>query len=267
MRTLFSAAAMRATRHISAEEAREEDLHHDESQSSQLPPFLKSLLTFGIFFVAALLACTFSTRTNPTSAFFDTRAAHADYSRVRQREAHEFIHRAYTTPQTKAALLDPPGLCVVVNQSARPGNHSFATTVGSLLHGLSDFERELIHLMVSVTSDTEEPWLDNAVDSTINHAGAMGDLVEVMELEVASELKTQRAQFNYADLLHACSYTFAKYVLVLDDDMIAMDGWIHRTLAAISVARSQKINHPHERVEDDSLRKRSTETEEDCKIC
>jgi len=257
--------------HHEKQDTDEKNKTHSQPSLSHLSIFLRSLLLFSFLFVTALLACVFFTRTNPTSAFFHPGAANTHYSSVRLREAREFAHRAASSPQTKADELYPPGVCIVVSQSERRGSHGFQNTVGSLIHGLSDVERQQIHLKLSVLSTSQslaaEPWLENVVDSFLDSAAEMGEFFGLLSLEAQADLETARTGMEYTELLRSCRATSAEYVLVLNDDVVAMDGWFHRMLAAIEEARAPKSSMYDivEHNEHSSLRKREAATESDCK--
>jgi len=218
-----------------------EKLDDEFDEESHLSVFFKSLLCFGALLVTTALACTFFARGNPTSVFFDARAAHADYSSVRMREAREFVHRASSVSQTKVND-ESAVLHVVVTQSPRAGNHSYQNTIGSLLHGLADVERKQIHLTVTPPSAADssalEPWLENIVDSILEPRAQLTELLGGHS-QLNPQWERQNSGLKYAALLSA---PHGEYVFVLHDDMIVMDGWFHRTIGAIESANSNHLS-------------------------
>jgi len=49
----------------------------------------------------------------------------------------------------------------------------------------------------------------------------------------------EKAVFDYTYLLKACSAVGAPYILMNEDDVIALDGWYHRSQRALEIAETQ----------------------------
>ena len=49
----------------------------------------------------------------------------------------------------------------------------------------------------------------------------------------------QKALLDYQYLLKACNKIETPYILMLEDDVVAQDGWYHRTQEAIASAEQQ----------------------------
>ena len=49
----------------------------------------------------------------------------------------------------------------------------------------------------------------------------------------------QKAIFDYSYLLKACSKVNADYIAIIEDDVIALDGWYLRTLNALHIVESK----------------------------
>lgn len=55
----------------------------------------------------------------------------------------------------------------------------------------------------------------------------------VKKLEESDKVAAEKGLFDYTYLLKACEATGAPYVMLVEDDVIAMDGWYHRTKQAL----------------------------------
>jgi hypothetical protein len=55
-------------------------------------------------------------------------------------------------------------------------------------------------------------------------------------MELEGELFREKGLFDYTYLLESCYDTGAPYIAIFEDDVIAMDGWYHRTLSSIAEA-------------------------------
>lgn len=128
--------------------------------------------------------------------------------------------------------------------TARPGVQYLDGAVGSLLEGLDPVERQEIHLILLIahTNTTLHPahnstWIANAVDSFLQYNKLpSAQLEEIKRLELSDNGALQKTRIDYTLLLEACQRTEASQVLILEDDILAMDGWYHRSIAAAKEA-------------------------------
>ncbi|KAJ5720927.1 uncharacterized protein N7483_008861 [Penicillium malachiteum] len=149
-----------------------------------------------------------------------------------------------------------PELCVGIATVARRGARYFKSTVGSLLEGLSEEERSGINLILFIahTNASEhpayaEPWLFKVADNVLLYDPQTVDINHIRELETdaAKVHGREKPLFDYTYLLEACAATNAPYVAMIEDDVVAQDGWYHKTREAIKSADKQikQIGAPH----------------------
>lgn len=208
-----------------------------------------------LFFFAFYALLTFYVRSqsyrDPTSVFFNPWIAYdPDYTAIRLKEAEEYIasvnNNAAEARVPKAG--EKPGLCVGIASIARHGVRYFKSSVGTVLEGLSEAERADIHLVLFIahTDPTEhpayaEPWLHNVPNQLLLYDPATVDLdyIHSLETEAAKASGHEKALFDYRYLLQACEAVGSPYVIMLEDDVVALDGWYHRTRAALDSAEQQ----------------------------
>jgi hypothetical protein len=65
------------------------------------------------------------------------------------------------------------------------------------------------------------------------------DHVRSLETDAAKAYGREKALFDYTYLLKACEAIDAPYTMILEDDVVAMDGWYHRTIGALASAEQQ----------------------------
>lgn len=202
---------------------------------------LTPLIVLGIAFIRAQR--TYSR--DPTSYFFDsTRAYERSYSTARILEADAFIESAATKPFLRTVPSLPsapqPLLCIGIPTTTRPtGDVYVRTTIGSLLAGLDASERDDIHLMPFVAqSDPNlhpiytESWLRNVADQILTYDMTGSQLQHIRDLE-KDKGNREKQIWDYTLMLEACLKSNAKYIVTFEDDILALDGWFHRTKAAL----------------------------------
>jgi hypothetical protein len=212
-----------------------------------------------VFAAAYLLAMSYVrgvTSRDPGSWFFNPRTAYDPrYSTVRSYQAESFVVTADTAvPFHRSRHSEEPlHLCVGIPSIAREGVHYLRTTVGSLLEGLTPRERDGIHLIVFIPhSDPEshpsyhEPWLANLADEILQYNISKEQFEHIVEMEQEQALFREKGLYDYTYLLKACHATSAPYIAIFEDDVIAMDGWYHRTLSAINEADKECLRNNRE---------------------
>lgn len=221
----------------------------------------------GIIAVLIVTFCVRSASTNdPGSLFFNPDTAYIPrYSAVRQMQAERFIAAASIVPPLKQNSVGAP-LCIGIPSIARQGARYLRTTVGSLLTGLTQGERDGIHLIVFIphTDPTvhpayQESWLSNLADEVLLYDLPRAQFEHVQSLELEHELHREKGLFDYTYLLKACYAREAPYIAIIEDDVIAMDGWYHRTVAGIRQAEKRSAL---EKASQDFLYLRMFHTEE-----
>ena len=213
-------------------------------------PVLFLLIPLIFLGIAYLRAQSIYSR-DPTSFFFDsTRAYDRSYSVTRKNEADAFIESAATKPFRRTIPYLPtaprPLLCIGIPTTTRPtGDIYVRTTIGSLLAGLEPSERDDIHLMLFVAhSDPNlhpiytEPWLRNVADQILTYDMQGSQLQHVRDLE-KDKLNREKQIWDYTLMLEACMKVNAQYIATFEDDILALDGWFHRTKAALQGIREE----------------------------
>ena len=123
----------------------------------------------------------------------------------------------------------------------RAGARYFRRTVGSVLAGLTEAERRDIFL-VSFIANVDprvheafnEPWLPLLSDEVLTYENAAKDVLDrVRGLEHGDLGFDRKPLFDYTFLLRKCYERGMPYVVMLEDDVIAAEGWYARTKAAL----------------------------------
>ncbi|OQE27931.1 hypothetical protein PENFLA_c005G05868 [Penicillium flavigenum] len=211
---------------------------------------LRTFLFFLFFYVLLIVVARRQSSRDPTSIFFDpTKAYDPIYSAIRLEQAASFIDTANnaTEPQIPRGPRQPK-FCLGVATIARKGARYFQATVGTFLEGLSEEERAGIHLILFIAHTDpsqhpayEEPWLYKLADQVLLYNASEVDVDHIRSLETdeAKIAGREKALFDYTYLLKACAKIDTPYVVMLEDDLVALDGWYHRTQTALSSAEEQ----------------------------
>lgn len=121
-------------------------------------------------------------------------------------------------------------------------------TLGSVLEGLEEFERRQIYVVVflahSNQSKHEESgaaWLRNVADSLPSYGDDpdLQGLIAELEDDLDYSAHARKQKIDYSVLLAECAKVKPAYTMTLEDDVIALDGWFHRTLSALHKAEKE----------------------------
>lgn len=205
------------------------------------------ILSFILLYTCAAQYCRLRFYRDPTSFFFDPRRAYMEgYSAVRREQAHAFIQSASQSNFNKSNTSSKSSFCVGVASIARGSARYFSTSVGSLLEGLTEEERQKIYLVLFIAHtdpqihpDYAEPWVENVADRLLTYTLPEDQFEHIQKLENDRGLFREKALFDYTYLLKACAAVEAPYIIMMEDDVIALDGWYHRTRAALKSAERQ----------------------------
>lgn len=181
---------------------------------------------------------------DPGSIFFKPATAYRrKYSLVRQEQAEHYIDQAskdVKTVPSNSGLEQEKQLCVGIPSVGREGTRYLRTTVGSLLEGLSTEERNNIHLVVLIAHsdpfanpEYHEPWLANLVDHVLLYEPSQLDHITALEMSVGNR---EKMLFDYTYTLKTCINAGTPYIAMLEDDVLASDGWFWRTLFGLQTA-------------------------------
>ncbi|KAF9701481.1 hypothetical protein EKO04_001042 [Ascochyta lentis] len=187
---------------------------------------------------------------DPTSFFFNPRKGYAArYSAIRRQQAEDFLQAYHDAPSheiVKAGHERNRKLCVGIPSFKREGVRYLRDTVGSLLEGLTPEERQEMYIIVfiphsnpNVHPEYNEAWLPGLADQVLTYEFGDDQMQHIRNMERQGGLYVEKALFDYRYLLSACTEQFTPYIAMVEDDVVAMDGWYHRTMAAISEAEQQ----------------------------
>lgn len=210
-------------------------------------------LFFLLFYVLLFLCARVRSSRDPGSAFFNPSTAYdLSYSAIRLEQGNEYLDEVSnnTTESSNKSVGIPsyqPGICVGIATIARKGVRYFKGTVGTVLEGLSKAERSNIHLILFVahTDPSEhpsysEPWLHEVADEVLLYNSDVDiDHIRGLETDEAKASGREKALFDYTYLLKACEAANTPYVIMLEDDVVALDGWYHRTRDALASVETQ----------------------------
>ncbi|KAG6006665.1 hypothetical protein E4U21_006810 [Claviceps maximensis] len=211
-------------------------LHHG-------PPYAALVLGFLLMYSALVVYVRSSCWRDPTSQFFQARRAHApSYSTDRIRQAREYAEAIDKRWREHRAPAHPPELCIGVPSVQRDGISYLKATMGSLHHGLSKDERARLRFVVLLAhtnqtkhSDHAQPWLVQMADSLPSYHDTPERLALARLME-DNQTHAVKSKFDYSILMEECAMSGAPYMLLIEDDVVFLDGWRHRTMEAISIA-------------------------------
>ena len=145
-------------------------------------------------------------------------------------------------PPDRYEAKDRTAFCCI----ARDGARCLRTTIGSLLEGLTQEERDDVYLIAFIPHTQpdvhpayHEPWLRNVVNQVLVYDLPQAELDRIAELEKEKELHREKGLFDYTYLSKTCFATDTPYVAIVEDDVIAMDGWYLRTVGGLRRAERQ----------------------------
>lgn len=211
----------------------------------------RTVLTFLLVYLFLFFVAQNRCFRDPTSAFFQPSRAFAPaYSTVRLDQAERYLQNASDREKHSPPSKDEkrPTTCVCIATVARKGARYFKDAVGSVLDGLSESERADIHLVLFIAHTDpsqhpayEEPWLRKVPDQLLLYDNATVDIEHIRSLETdaARQYAREKPLFDYTYLLKSCAAVNVPYVVMLEDDILAMDGWYHRTRQALASAEQQ----------------------------
>ncbi|QMW42654.1 hypothetical protein G4B11_006024 [Aspergillus flavus] len=228
---------------------------HISLRLPRLPSLLESYTcrAFLIFLIPYALLVYFARLTSwrdPTSLFFrENEAYEPSYSNLRAAEGLTLIEEANNATEAPHVKASPnPTMCVGFASVAREGISYFQSAVGSVLAGLDPVERGDIFLILFIahTDPTQHPvyserWVHELADKVLLYNENDIDIDHIRSLETAEArtLALEKGLLDYTYLLKACTAIGTPYTVMLEDDIITLDGWYHRTKEAISAVERQ----------------------------
>ena len=210
-------------------------------------PGASALLAFFLVYLALIRYCSHAYYRDPTSVFFDpARGYEPRYSDERQNDADNFIRNANLTTYVQTPPQDPK-MCIGIATVAREQDQYVRRTIGSLIDGLEPSDREQIYLIVLIAhADPDlhpvygEPWLANVVDNTLLYEVSQARLQSLRDWEANKDYR-KKAVFDYAYVLQKCVDAGTRWISMIEDDTLAVEGWFPRAMEALQKADQQ---HP-----------------------
>ncbi|EEP81351.1 predicted protein [Uncinocarpus reesii 1704] len=218
---------------------------------SSRTPHRYVLVSFLLLYLLLLQYCRLHYYRDPTSSFFNPSKGYEPiYSRFRISQATSFIRHidATASPRngTASAGNSSASLCVGIASIARTDASYVEAAVGSLLVDLAPQERDDVHLILFIphVDPTIHPlfasnWTAALADKILLYDVDSDKLDHLRQLEKEGGLFREKALFDYVYLLKACQDVGTPYVVMVEDDVVAMDGWYHRTKRALEDAERQ----------------------------
>jgi hypothetical protein len=97
----------------------------------------------------------------------------------------------------------------------------------------------IAHTDPTVHPAFSEAWTHDLADQVLVYNVSQDKMDHLKKIEGDRELVREKALFDYTYLMKACSAIGTPYIAMLEDDVIAMDGWFHRTENALTQVEEQ----------------------------
>ncbi|KAI1116491.1 integral membrane protein [Nemania sp. NC0429] len=218
---------------------------------------LSFLLSFFLLYSVSVFYLSQACHRDPSSVFWrPDKALQLSYSAIRKEQARKFTDRAERLEQIKWDDTKAPQLCIAIGSVNRHGFSYLRDTLGSLLEGLDELERRQIYVVVflahsdqSQHEDSTASWLRNMADSLPAYPNdpQLLELIRTLESDDSYPAHARKQKIDYSVLLAECAKVRPAYTVTLEDDVIALDGWYHRTLLALrsAVRKTREMGRDH----------------------
>ena len=138
-------------------------------------------------------------------------------------------------------------MCVGVATVARATQEQYVrATIGSLLHGLLDHERDELFLMLFIAHTDpnvhpiyHEPWIRSVSNKVLTYDIPESDLSRLKMFE-GEHHPRNKSMYDYRYLLQNCLQTEARYIAIVEDDVIARHGWYGMAKDSMQSIRDRK---------------------------
>jgi hypothetical protein len=208
-------------------------------------PAIRVFILTAFLWLSIFTFCKFTLWRDPHSAFFSSdRVYDFGYSELRRDQAVRFVQAANDFDH--GSLQNPIGqtrpiMCAAFVTVKRKETQYFEESIGSMLEGLSVQERDSLHLY-TLFADTDpskhpswrQPWLGRLLDGFESYNTTEENMKRMKEAEENHDYHV-KGLFDYRYALEKClSDTAAPYIAIFEDDVIFAEGWMARTLRALS---------------------------------
>ncbi|KAL8832060.1 MAG: hypothetical protein Q9170_005027 [Blastenia crenularia] len=219
----------------------------DDRQKSSTHTLLHStnfwiISCYLIFYFTAYQYCRHAYSRDPTSFFFDpTKGYQKVYSLKRESQADAFIAAANRSTTTKPGSQPRPmpTVCLGIATIARSEQQYIRRTIGSLLEGLTDAQRNSVHLAVFFAQTDpyqhpiyDEPWLKSVADDIVLYKLKDEEMAHLRLLEENHQF-WNKSMYDYEYLLRSCLNTGAQWIMIVEDDVLAKEGWYSQAINAL----------------------------------
>lgn len=195
--------------------------------------------SYSLLWLVVYFYCRHSYSHDPTSFFFDlSRSNERIYSLERQRQADSFIEAANRSSSVVMPKANPC-ICLGVATVARSEDQYISRTIGSLLDGLTEKQESSIHLAIffAQTNPREhpvynKPWLRNVANEIIEYNVSTEASAQLRSLEENHQV-WNKSILDYEYLLNKCLDTKADWMMIVEDDVLAKEGWYSRAMEAL----------------------------------
>ncbi|KAI9933055.1 hypothetical protein ASPWEDRAFT_42810 [Aspergillus wentii DTO 134E9] len=205
--------------------------------------------TFSLLYLFSLCYYYFASYRDPTSYFFDPlRAYERRYSSTRIAEAEGFLLNASAINQPARSENWIPTICVGIATVRRRGEQYVGLTLASLLAGLTEAERNSIflNLLIGNSEPWEHPiysekWVETLPDRVLTYGQDDPDFERIKNWEDGGWYRNKTIH-DYTHLMQDCYDTGAEYVAMIEDDTLAVKGWIAPALQALDIVKERTAN-------------------------
>ncbi|KAL9004695.1 MAG: hypothetical protein Q9188_002491 [Gyalolechia gomerana] len=197
------------------------------------------ILCYSVSYFVIYQYCRYAYSRDPTSFFFDPKKGYQKiYSLKREQQADAFIEVANRSTDAPSSQLNAE-VCLGVATIARSKDQYIRRAVGSLLEGLTDAQRASIHLAVFFAQTDphqhpiyNEPWLKSVANEIVQYNVGDEEMARLRLLEETHQF-WNKSMYDYEYLLKACLNTGAQWIMIVEDDVLAKEGWYSEAMRAL----------------------------------
>ncbi|KAI4239983.1 MAG: hypothetical protein L6R40_005415 [Gallowayella cf. fulva] len=166
----------------------------------------------------------------------------------RESQADAFILAANRSTYQPSSQLSP-SICLGIATIARTKEQYLRRTIGSLLQGLSDEQQHTIFLAVFFAQTDpsrhpiyNEPWLKDVADEIMRYHVSDETLARLHSFEESHQF-WNKSMFDYEYLLKRCVATRSDWIMIVEDDVLAKEGWYTEAMDALEDIQRRMKNH------------------------
>jgi hypothetical protein len=181
---------------------------------------------------------------DPTGIFFDARIAYqAPISSIYQKSALRTIRSLQAGTIFRKSTNNAPYLCIGMPSIMRRNEQYMHYAVGSLFHGLTEKERQEIKFMPMIANMNftqhyaYQQWLENVADEILVYNQTSPEFHWLSGLELEQNY-WKKALHDYTTSLRGCWDSGAKFIAMVEDDIIACPEWYSLLKAALEKSNS-----------------------------